>query len=186
VSTGFARRRYFDYLRKGTPGVNGTSSPRSFNDLIDRTVREYLDTVGAAGFDRRQIELRILDTPQFRRIHAIQVQYLEDIDLETPISEYMRQRVYSDLNQHTGPDGKQDLVEVLAGSTEGDRFTWYRLDGITTPRLLEMLNALIDDEEQRPVQGNGARIARLQSLIQQRQEGEESIIEASRRQTGIR
>jgi hypothetical protein len=150
--------------------MKNTSSPPSFSDVIDRTVKEYLDTVGAARFDRRQIVIRILDTPEFRRIHDIQVQYLEDIDLETLIIDFVRERVHSDLREHIGPDGRKDLIEVLAGSTEGDRFTWYRLNGITTPTLLAMLKALIEDEEKRPVQGNAARIARLKSVIQQRQE----------------
>jgi hypothetical protein len=153
-------------------GVRSTSLPPSFNEVIDRTVEEYLDTIGATGFDQCQIEMRILSTPEFRRIHAIQVQYLEDIDLETPVIDYMRKRVYSDLNEHVGPDGTKDLIEVLATRTEGNRFAWYRLDGITTPELLTFLKALIEDEAQRPVRGNTARISRLTSLIQQRQEGE--------------
>ena len=146
------------------------SSPRFLSDVIDRTVKEYLDTVGAAGFDRRQIERRILDTPEFRRIHDIQVQYLEDIDLETPIIDFVRERVHAVLREHIGPDGKKDLIEVLAGRTTGDRFTWHRVNGTTTPMLMAMLRALIEDEEKRPVQGNAARIARLESVIQQRQE----------------
>ena len=99
------------------------------------------------------------------------MQYLEDIDLETPIIDYVRKRVYSDLNEHVGPDGEMDLIEILAGSTDGDRFTWYRLDGISTAALLMILKTLIEDESQRPVQGNAARIARLTCLIEQRHEG---------------
>jgi hypothetical protein len=148
------------------------SFPPTFNEVIDRTVEEYLDTVGAAGFDKCQVEMRILSTPEFRRIHDIQIQYLEDIDLETPIFDYMRKRVYCDLNEHVGPDGKRDLIEVLAGRANGDRFTWHRLEGISTQKLLTILKTLIDDEAQRPVQGNMARIARTTSLIQQRQEVE--------------
>jgi hypothetical protein len=159
-------------LEKVRLGVKSTSLPASFNEVIDRTVEEYLDAVGAARFDLCHIELRILATPEFRRVHDIQVQYLEDIDIETPVIDYMRKRVYSDLNEHVGPDGTKDLIEVLAGRAEGNRFTWYRLDGITTPQLLTFLKALIEDEAQRPVQGNVARIARLASLIQERQEGE--------------
>ena len=147
-----------------------TSFPPSFNGVIDRVVDAYLDSIGALGFDKCQIERQILATPEFRRIHEIQVQYLEDIDLETPIIDYMRKRVYSNLNEHVGPDGGKDLIEVLARRPDGDRFTWYRLNGISTPKLLAFLTTLIDDEAQRPVQGNMARIARLTSLIQQRQE----------------
>lgn len=152
--------------------MKSTSFPPSFNEVIDRTVEEFLDSVGATAFDKCQIERRILATPEFRRIHDIQVQYLEDIDLETPIIDYIRKRVYCDLNEHVGSDGKKDLIEVLTCRTQGDRFTWYRQDCISTRKLLAILKALIEDEEQRPVQGNMARIARLRSLIQQRQESE--------------
>lgn len=149
-----------------------TLFPPSCNEVIDRTVEEFLTSVGTAGFDKCEIERRILATPEFRRIHAIQVQYLEDIDLETPIIDYMRKRVYSVLNDHVGPDGEIDLIEVLTGRTQGDRFTWHREDGISTRKLLAILKTLIDDEAHRPVQGNTARIARLTSLIQRRQERE--------------
>lgn len=151
------------------------SSPPSFNEVIDRTVAAYVESVGAAGFDKCQVEMRILATPEFRRIHEIQVQYLEDIDLETPIFDYMRKRVYSLLNEHVGLDGQRDLIEVLAGRADGDRFTWHRLDGITTRSLQTILQSLIADEAQRPVQGNMARIVRLTSVIQQRQEGEAEL-----------
>jgi hypothetical protein len=157
-------------LARGRP--MSKSFPPSFNEVIDRTVEEFLESVGAAGFDKCRVEMRILATPEFRRIHDIQVQYLEDIDLETPILDYMRKRVYTDLNAHVGPDGKRDLIEVLAARANGDRFTWHRLEDITTRKLLTILKTLIDDEAQRPVQGNMARIARTTSLIQQRQEVE--------------
>ncbi len=152
-------------------GMKSRSSPPPFNDVIDRTVEDFLNSIGAAGFDKCQIEKRILGTPEFRRIHDIQMQYLEDIDLETPIIDYARNRVYCALNEHVGPDGEMDLIEILAGRTDGDRFTWYRLDGISTAALLTILKTLIEDEAQRPVQGNAARIARLTCLIEQRQEG---------------
>ncbi len=149
--------------------------PPPFNEVIDRVVEEYVYSVGAGGFNRCQIEARILDTPEFRRIHAIQVRYLEDIDLETPIIDYMRKRIYLDLNEHVGPNGTKDLVEVLAGSKNGDRFVWYRADDMTCAELRAILKALTDDEAQRPVQGNAARIGRLAALIQQRLEAQESL-----------
>jgi hypothetical protein len=152
--------------------VKAASLQPSFNEVIDRTVEEYLNSVAATRFDQCQIELRILATPEFRRIHDIQVQYLADINLETSIIDYMRQRVYQDLNDHVGPDGTRDLIEVLSGRSHGDRFIWCRLNGITTRKLRTLLKALIEDEAQRPVQGNTARIARLTSLIEQRQEGD--------------
>src|SRR5437764_15372868 len=95
-------------------GVKTALIQLSFNEVIDRTVKEYLDSVAAMQFDRRDIEVRILATPEFQRIHDIQAQYLADIDLETPMIEYMRKRVYSDLSEHLGPDGTKDLIEVLA------------------------------------------------------------------------
>ena len=140
-----------------------------FNEIIDLVVEEFLDSVGMVEFNRCQIEARILNTPEFRRIHGIQMRYLEDIDVETPIMDYIRERVYFDLNEHVGPDGTKDFIEVLSGSANGDRFTWRRADVITTTELRTILQGLIDDEAQRPVQGNAARITRLTSLIQQRQ-----------------
>jgi hypothetical protein len=151
--------------------MKSRSSPPPFNEVIDRTLEDFLNSIGAAGFDKCQIEKRILSTPEFRRIHDIQMQYLEDIDLETPIIDYARNRVYCALNEHVGPDGEMDLIEILAKRTDGDRFTWYRLDVISTAALLTILRTLIEDETQRPVQENAARIARLTCLIEQRQEG---------------